>query len=216
MVMSAGKLGSHRAITSGTYSVYQCTTGNYAKAVINVIGELTGEASVKLFISPTNSPLATHTIHLDNLNSIKKGFTRTGIILKSDEWISYSTTAEGVTVTVSGVEYPTDGKEVSANQLISTDTEVLLYECPASTVATINAVVSGTGEAVTSSVVAKLYITNTNASGGSLLMVQNINSGETGFEYSGIILSAGQKLVMVTTNIIGNIATKVHGFTRAA
>lgn len=216
MVMSVGKLGSHRAITLGTYPVYQCPTGNYVKAVINVIGEVVGEAKVRLFISPTNSPTATHTIHLDNINSIKKGFTRTGIILKSDEWLSYSTSVEGITVTISGVEYPTDGMEVSSSQLVTTDTETLLYECPTDTVATINATVSGTGEAVTSSVLSKLYITNTNASGGSLLMVQNINSGETGFEYSGIILSAGQKLVMVTTNITGNIATKVHGFTRAA
>lgn len=214
--MSAGKLGSHRAITSGIFPVYQCPTGNYTKAVVNVIGELSGEAKIKLFISPTNSPTEVNTIQLESLNSIKKGFTRTGVILKSDEWLSYSTSAEGITVTVSGVEYPTDSKEIGNSQLLSTNTEVILYECPASTVATVNITVTGTGGVSASSATTRLYITTTNASGGSLLMIQDINSGETGFEYSGIILSAGQKVVMVTTNIVGNIAARVHGFTRVA
>ena len=213
--MSAGKLGAHRAITSGTYPVYQCPVNNYAKVVVSVIGEVVGEARVKLYISPTNSPLVTHTIQLDNINSIKRGFSRSNIVLKSGEWLSYSTTSEGVTVTVSGIEYPTDNKEIGASQVVNSDTEVVLYECPVDSVATINAVITGTGELVNSAALAKLYITNTNASGGSLLMVQNINSGETGFEYSGIILSSGQKLVLVTSSTVGNIATRVHGFTRS-
>ena len=216
MVMSAGRLGFHKSISAGTYNVYECPAGSYANVVINVIAEVTGSVAIKLFSSPTNTPINTHTIQVESVNSIKNGFTRANIILSAGEWVSYETTGGGVTVTVTGIEYTSNSKEIVDVQLLTTNTEVVLYECLTDNVATINATVTGTGEAITSSSTNKLYLSTTNASGGSLLMASNINSSKTGFEYTGIILSAGQKLILVTSNIVGNIATRVHGCRRDA
>lgn len=214
MVMSEGMLGFHKSITSGTFNVYQCPIGKYAKVIINVAAEVVGNVDCTLQISPTSAPLDEHTFQKENLNSVNNGFIRTAVILTSEEWISYTTTAAGVTVTVDGIEFLNNSKEVSENLLVNANTETVLYEAPTDETVTINTTVSGVLSGLVNSATTKLYVSATNASGGSLLLVNSINAGRTGYEYSGLVLTSGQKLILVTTNIVGNLAVRVHGFRR--
>lgn len=212
--MSSGRLGYHKALTAGVNNVYQCPDGYYSKIVVNVVGDITGSAKVKLFISPTNTPLDTHVVQVENLNSVNNGFIRSAVIMSSGEWLSYYSSVSNITVSVNGVELPTNNKEIAIYKSISTNTEEVLYEVANDKVSTINATISSIGDTVSSSSNVKLYVSNTNASGGSLLYNGSVNSSRTGFEYTGLILSSGQKLILVTTNIAGTLSTRVQGFTR--
>ena len=212
--MSEGMLGFHKAITAGTFNVYECPAGKYAKVIINVAADVVGSVGCTLQISPTNTPTDIHTFQRENLNSINNGFIRTAVILTAGEWISYTTTDAGITVTVDGIEYITNSKEVSDKLLISTNTETVLYEAPASETVTINTTISGVLSGTVNSATTKLYLSTTNASGGGLILLNTINAGRTGYEYSGLMLTSGQRLILVTTNLVGNLAVRVHGFRR--
>ncbi len=212
--MSEGMLGFHKSITSGTFNVYQCPVGKYAKVTVNVAADILGSVGCTLFVSPTSTPTDEHTFQKESLNSISNGFTRTAVILNSGEWLSYATTAAGITVVVDGLEYLTNSKEIAETQIVTTNTEVILYEAPVDEVVTINATVTGIHSGAVNSATAKLYVSTTNASAGALLLANTIGAGKTGFEYSGLMLSSGQKLIMVTTNIVGSLTTRVHGFRR--
>ena len=90
----------------------------------------------------------------------------------------------------------------------------MLYEAPVDETVTINTTVTGVLSGTVNSATTKLYVSTTNVSGGGLLLVNSVNSGRTGYEYSGLVLTSGQKLILVTTNIVGNLAVRVHGFRR--
>ncbi len=212
--MSEGMLGFHKSITSGTFNVYQCPVGKYAKVIINVAADVIGNVDCVLHISPTTMPTDIHTFQKESLNSVNNGFIRTAVILTSEDWLSYTTTAAGVTVTVDGIEFLTNSKEISEQLLVSTNTETVLYEAPVDETVTINTTVTGVLSGTVNSATTKLYVSTTNASGGGLLLVNSVNSGRTGYEYSGLVLTSGQKLILVTTNIVGNLAVRVHGFRR--
>lgn len=212
--MSEGMLGFHKSITAGTFNVYECPAGKYAKVIINVAADISGSVGCTLHISPTNTPTDVHTFQRENLNSINNGFIRTAVILTAGEWLSYTTTSAGVTVTVDGIEFLTNSKEISEQLLISTNVETVLYEAPVDETVTVNATLSGVLSGVVNSATTKLYVSTTNASGGGLILVNTINAGRTGYEYSGLILTSGQKLILVTTNLVGNLAVRVHGFRR--
>ena len=212
--MSEGMLGFHKSITSGTFNVYQCPAGKYAKVIVNVSASVVGNVPCTLQISPTSAPTDVHTFQRENLNSVNNGFIRTAVILTSEEWLSYTTTAAGVTVTVCGIEFVTNSKEISESLLISSNTETLLYETPVDETVTINATVSGVLSGLINSATTKLYVSETNASGGSLLLINSVNAGRTGYEYTGLVLTSGQKLILVTTDLVGNLAVRVHGFRR--
>jgi hypothetical protein len=210
--MSSGKLGSHKAITSGTYNVYEVPADTYAKVVITVVGEISGSSKVKLFVSPTNTPTDIHTIQIENLTTINNGFDRTAIILPAGSWVSYYTSTSGITVTVTGVEYPTNSVEISNTALITTNGEYVLYSTPPDTVACVNAGISGVNAATNDSATTKMYLSTTNASGGSLLVNNTVGGFNTGYEKTGIRLSAGQKVILVVSSLTGQLATRVQGF----
>ena len=213
MVMSEGLLGSHKSITSGTFNVYECPADKYAKVIVNVSADVVGNTGCVLHISPTSTPTEAHTFQKENLNSINNGFIRTAVILTEGEWLSYTTTGAGINISVIGLEYTTNTKEIATTSLVTTNTEVVLYEAPVDETVTINTTVSAAMTGVNSATT-KLYVSSTNASGGTLLVTNNINAGRSGFEYTGLSLSDGQKLILVTTNIVGQLATRVHGFRR--
>lgn len=212
--MSEGMLGFHKSITAGTFNVYQCPVGKYAKVIINVAADIAGNVGCTLQISPTSTPTDIHTFQRENLNSVNNGFIRTAVILTAGEWVSYTTTDAGVTVTVVGIEFLTNSKEISEKYLVIANTETVLYEAPVGETVTINTTVSGVLSGLVNSATTKLYASTTNASGGSLLIVNSVNAGRTGYEYSGLVLTSGQKLILVTTSIVGKLAVRVHGFRR--
>lgn len=210
--MSSGKLGTHKAIASGTYNVYEVPADTYAKVVISVVGEISGSSKVKLFISPTNTPTDTHTIQIENLTTINNGFDRTAIVLPAGSWVSYYTSTSGITVTVTGVEYPTNSLEISNPSLITTNGEFVLYTTPVDTVACVNVGISGVSTTTNDSASTKMYLSTTNASGGSLLVNNAVGGFNTGYEKTGLRLSAGEKIIVVVNNLTGQLATRVQGF----
>lgn len=210
--MSSGKLGSHKAVSSGTYNVYEVPADTYTKAVITVVGEISGSAKIKLFVSPTNSPTDVHTIQIENLTTINNGFDRTAVILPAGSWVSYYTSASGITVTVTGVEYPTNSVEISNPSLITASGEYVLYTTPADTIACVNVGVSGVSTTTNDSASTKMYLSTTNASGGSLLVNNDVGGFNTGYEKTGLRLSSGEKVILVVSNLTGQLATRVQGF----
>ena len=214
MVMSEGMLAFHKSITSGTFNVYQCPAGKYAKVIINVSADVIGNVDCILHISANTMPTDIHTFQKESLNSVNNGFIRTAVVLAAGEWISYTTTAAGVTVIVDGIEFVTNSKEIASQLLIDSNTETVLYTAPVDETVTINTTISGVKTGLVNSANTKLYISSTNASGGGLLISNAINSGRTGYEYTGLVLTSGQKLILVTTDIVGKLSVRVHGFRR--
>lgn len=213
--MSAGRLGFYEAVAGGTYNVYQCPEDKYAKVVINIASsDLTEKNKVVVYVSST-TPVASGVIQVETLNYNFSGFCRTAVVLSENEYVSFSCEQGGVTCSVMGIEYVTNASEISESVLTTTNTEKVLYEVPEGKVSTVNCTVTDIGDTSPTSVKAKLFVSTTTASNGSLIVSKTLNSKQSGFEYGGLILQAGQKLILSTSNISGSIATRVHGFTRS-
>lgn len=212
--MSAGKLGSNKSTGVGTYNVYQVPPDTYAKVVVSVCAEISGSAKIKLFVSPTSTPANIHTIQIENVTTVSSGFDRTALILKAGEWVSFYTDSSDITVSVNGVEYPSNASEISTQSLITANGEYLLYTASEDKVAAVNVGLSGVNTLSTDSCSCKLYISTTNASGGTLIVNSTIGGFNTGYEKTGVVLKSGEKIIAVISGMTGNISSRVQGFER--
>ena len=148
---------------------------------------------------------------------------RLEILPSATQCVKCSTTGKkaGVTVTVVGLEFVTNTKEIKSTFALLANNEFVLYEAPVGETATINTTVTSrlgglpTDQRV-GSATTKLYVSTTNASGGRLLLTNSRNAGRTGYEYSGLVLTSGQKLILVSSNLSGQLICRVHGFRRDA
>lgn len=211
--MASGRLGAHTSSGAGTNNVYTCPTGKTAEVNVNVLTTSIDGAVVSLFISPTGTPSAQHTIQYEKLSVISNGFERTAIILKAGEVLSYKTSTANTTVVVSGVEYTSLSNEIGVETLITTNTETVVYDNAAAKASTVNLSVSLPEGAIIDTVVVKVYTSNSNAASGYPLLSTTLRAnGTTGFEKSGLPIASTEKLIIVTTGISGQLAVRVHGY----
>lgn len=213
--MASGRLGANTSSGSGTITLYTTPVGKTTEASITVYNGGSGQAKVTLFRSPTGSPLATHTIQLEVLD-VNASFERTAVILAEGENICYKTDVAGVTAVVNGVEYSSLTNEVLQQELITTNTETVIYSNAGAKAGTINISVSLVdGSLVGDTATCSIYTSTTNAAGGyPMHKLTLINNGTSGFEKTGFPISTTDKVIMITTGIIGRVATTVSGYSK--
>jgi hypothetical protein len=213
--MAFGRLGAaNSTLGGGTYNVYQVPTGKIAKVSITVASSLI-EDNVKIFISPTNTPTDEHVIHSERFDTDVTGVERTAVILLAGEWVSFSSTDEGTSCVVNGIEYDADGFEISDSGLISTNAETVLYTAPSLKQSVVNLTVTLTDNSETDICSTKLYISSGTASTGYLYNNLTLRFAEiVGYERTAIPLKAGDKLILVSDDISGTVSYRLHGYER--
>jgi hypothetical protein len=215
--MASGRLGASISSGTTTTNVYEVPSGKTAEVSVTVYNGAASSAisKVTLFISPTGTPSATHTIQLDTLAS-NNGYERTALVLGAGEFISYKTDKNGVSVTVNGVEYTSNSNEIKQQELITTNTETVIYANAGAKAGTVNISVSlADGSALSDTATCTLYVSPTNAAGGYPIHKYTITgSGITGFEKTGLPISTTDKVILVTTGIVGQVATTTSGYSK--
>lgn len=213
--MAFGRLGAVNSTAGGgTYNVYTCPTGKIAKVSITIATTLL-EDNVKIFISPTITPTDAHVVHSEKFDTEVTGVERTAIVLVAGEVVSFLSEEEGTTCIVNGIEYEADTFEMSDSGVIATDTETILYTTPVGKQAVVNITALLTNNAATDICDTKLYISSSNAAGGFLYNNLVLRFGEiTGYERTAIPLKAGDKLILVTSDLSGSVSYRLHGYER--
>lgn len=215
--MASGRLGASVSSGTSTTNVYTVPVNTTAEVNVNVYnGAVSGAvAKVTLFRSPTGTASATHTIQLDTIAS-NSGYERTALVLGAGEVISYKTDKTGVSVVVNGVEYVSNSNEIKQQELITTNTETVIYSNAGAKAGTVNISVSmADGSALSDTATCTLYISPTNAAGGYPIHRYTITgSGITGFEKTALPISTTDKVILVTTGIVGQVATTVSGYSK--
>jgi len=213
--MASGRLGAHISSGAGTYTVYTVPVGKTAELNINVFNNSGAVNKVTLFRSPTGTPSATHTIQLDSID-LDSGYERTAIVLSAGEYICYTTDRAGTNVLVSGVEYDSLSNEIIQQELITTNTETVIYSNSGADAGTVNITVSlADGSAISDTVTCTLYVSATNAASGYRLNKEMLTvSGVSGFEKTGFTIASTDKIILVTTGIVGEVATTVSGYSK--
>lgn len=215
--MASGRLGA--SISSGTTAtnIYTVPSSTTAEVNVNVYNGAASSAIAKvtLFRSPTGTPSATHTIQLDTIAS-NSGYERTALVLGAGEVISYKTDQNGVVVVVNGIEYVSKSNEIKQQELITTNTETVIYSNSGAKAGTVNISVSLVdGSVLSDTTTCSLYISSSNAAGGYQIHKYTITgSGITGFEKTGLPISTTDKVILVTTGIVGQVATTVQGYSK--
>ena len=213
--MATGTLATHKSNTSGTFNVYTVPTGKTTEATVSVVNHSGVSATVVLYVSPTNSPTDIHTIQVDTLNTANYGYERVPLILKAGEVVSYSTTTSGVDVIVSGIEYASASNEIKVQQLITTNTETVIYDNSVAKAGTVNVCVSIVSNLIADECFVEMYVSTSDATNGYKILQQKLQrTGVTGIEKAGLPISSTDKIILVTTNIVGSVATRVAGYTK--
>ena len=213
--MATGKLGASTSSGAGTAIAYVVPTGKTAELNITVYNGGIGQAKVTLFLSPTGTPSATHTVQLEVMQ-VDASFERTAIILPAGWNVCYKTDIAGVTVVVNGAEYTSKTNEILTQSLITTNTETVVYNNAAAKAGTVNISVSLVdGSAVSDTVTCKVYTSTSNAAGGyPMHKLTLIGSGTSGFEKTGFNISTTDKIIIVTTGIVGQVASSIWGYSK--
>lgn len=213
--MASGRLGSHTSSGAVTYDLYEVPSGKSAEVNVNVYNNSGGIAKVTLFRAPTGTPSATHTIQVDSI-PLGESYQRTALVLFAGEHLMYKTDVAGVTVVVSGVDYTSNANVVKQQDLITTNTETVIYANGGAKATACNVTVSLVdGSAISDTATCTLYVSTTNAAGGyPLSKTLLIGSGVTGIEYSGLYVSSTDKIILVTTGLVGQVGTTVSGYTK--
>jgi len=213
--MASGRLGAHISSGAGVNDVYTVPSGKTAEVSINVFNNTGTVNNVTLFRSPAGTPSATHTIQLDKI-TLNSGYERTALVLKAGEVISYRTDGSGTNVVVSGVEYNSNLNEIREQTLITTNTETVIYANTIAKAGTVNISVSLVdGSSPADTVTCKLYVSSSNAAGGYQIHYATLNgNGTTGFERTALPISSTDKIILVTTGIVGQVATTISGYTK--
>lgn len=213
--MASGRLGAHTSSGSGTYTVYTVPAGKTAEVNITVYNNSGLINKVSLFRSPTGTPSATHTVQLDTI-SIAEGYERTAFVMKAGEYLCYKTDQAGTNVVVTGLEYATLSNEINSQSLITTNTETVVFSNAAAKAGTVNISVSlADGAAVTDTATVALYTSTSNATSGYILHKKVLTTTDiSGFEKTGFAISTTDKIIVVTTGLIGQVAVTVSGYSR--
>lgn len=213
--MASGRLGQHTSSGAVTYDLYTVPSGKSAEVNVNVYNNSGTVANVTLFRAPTGTPSATHTIQVDAI-PLGESYQRTALVLYDGEHLLYKTDVAGVTVVVSGVDYLTNSNVVKQQELITTNTETTIYTNAGAKATACNITVSLVdGSAVSDTATCTLYVSTTNAAGGYPLSKNVlIGSGVTGIEYSGLYVSSTDKIILVTSGLVGQVSSTVSGYTK--
>jgi hypothetical protein len=213
--MATGTLAAHKSNTSGTFNVYTVPASTTTEATVSVVNHSGVSATVVLYVSPTNSPTDIHTIQVDTLNTANYGYERVPLILKAGEVVSYSTTTSGVDVVVSGVEYVSASNEIKVQQLITTNTETVIYDNSVAKAGTVNICASIISNLIADECFIEMYVSASDATNGYKILQQKLQrTGVTGIEKAGLPISSTDKIILVTTNIVGSVSTRVAGYTK--
>lgn len=209
--MTVGTLGFHTSTGSGTNIVYTVPTGKKAEVSVSVFNKDNSSKTITLFIAKADSPLSSEIIHLETLTSVSNGFERTGLILDQGDRVIYTTTSSNTAVHVRGIETDTSSSVVSVSpSAITTNTTTEIYQASSDCVINFGLSVTSSGSTDTASV--EVYVSKTNVASGVLLHRDLLTSYFTGFERTAVALSSGDKLLVVTTGIIGSVSSRIHGF----
>jgi hypothetical protein len=208
-------LGAHKSSAAGGYNVYTCPTGEMAEVNVSVYNNSSSTNKIVLYRGVNATPVASETIQYNNVLPAS-GYERTAIVLSENEILSYSTDQIGTHIIVHGNEYTKASNEVLQRTLISSSTEVTVYPNSSSKAGTLNCSVCMVGTSVSSdTATVALYLTTSNASSGYLLYKQTLlTSANTGFDKSGIAIGTNDKLVVVTTGVVGSVAVCVSGYSK--
>ncbi len=212
--MSEGILGGHKSTTAGTYNVYEVPTGKVAEVNISLFSDTNATNTVRLYVKPTvaTSPTAVHVVQFERFTNTRSRSERPAVILKAGETVSYYTDNADTHVVVSGIEYDSSSLEFSERTLVTTNTETVLYSVPASKTSVVNCTVTLDGAAGVDTSDIKLYVSNTDAASGYIIQKESLYTSNTsGIERTGLVLTSNQKLILVTSNISGNVISRVHG-----
>jgi hypothetical protein len=213
--MSEGILGSHTSTDAGTFELYEVPVGKYIKANISVCSDTTTANEVVLYISSGLSPLTGDTIQLDTLKSFNRGYDRTAIVMKAGEKLFYKTDSSGTNVIISGFEYDALDEVFAESQLADIDGNYTAYTCGASSTCSVNLVTSLIGTGSTDKATVDVYITKTDIASGVKLQTTNLRrDGITGTGRNGFAVSAGDKIIVTTSGVVGGVAIRAYGFTR--
>lgn len=214
-MMATGTLAAHKSNTSGTFNVYTVPANKTTEATVSVVNHSGVSATVVLYVSPTNSPTDIHTIQVDTLNTANYGYERVPLILKAGEVVSYSTTTSGVDVVVSGIEYASASNEIKVQQLITTNTETVIYDNSVAKAGTVNICASIVSNLIADECFVEMYVSASDATNGYKILQQKLQrTGVTGIEKAGLPISSTDKIILVTTNIVGKVSTRVAGYTK--
>ena len=210
-----GRLGAVVSTAATTYNVYQVPVNTTAEVNVTVYNGSGAVNKVSLFRSPTTTPTAIHTIQFDKI-AVDAGYERTALILQAGDVISFKTDQIGTSVVVSGIEYTSNSNEILQQTLITTNTETVIYSNSGAKAGTVNICVTmADGSALTDTATCKVYVSSSNAAGGYPILKYTISgSSNSGFEKTGQPIATTDKVILVTTGLVGSIATRVAGYTR--
>jgi len=213
--MASGRLGAHISSSASTTSVYNVPTGKTAEVNVTVYNNSGLVNKVSLFRSPTGTPSATHTVQLDTIG-ITEGYERTAFIMKAGEHLCYKTDQAGTNVVVTGVEYDSLANEIHNQVLISTNTETTVFNNTAVKAGTVNISISlADGSAVSDTATVALYTSTSNATSGYILHKKVLTTTDiSGFEKTGFAISTTDKIIVVTTGLVGQVAVTVSGYSK--
>ncbi len=208
-------LGAHKSSAAGTYNVYTCPANKVAEVNVSVYNDSGTTNKVVLYRGTNASPVASETIQYNSIIPTS-GYERTAIVLSENEILSYSTDQIGTHVVVHGMQYDKGSNEVVQRSLISSNTETTVYTNGSSKAGTVNCSVCMVGTSASSdTATVALYLTTSNAASGYLLYKQTLlTSANTGFDKSGIAIGTNDKLVVVTTGVVGSVAVCVSGYSK--
>lgn len=212
--MAFGRLASHKSTGAVTQSVYQVPVGKVFIGNVSVVNNSGTTASVYLYVSPTSTPANDYVVQKDSLTTTNSGYERRAIVAKAGECICYKTDQAGINVVVYGEVEDTASDDFSVTSLITTNTDTTVYPNAGAKDSSVNVSVSITEGTTADIATVELYVTTTNVAGGYLIQKETIRAtSTTGFERSGLAISAADKLIIRTTGIVGSVAVRVSGFT---
>lgn len=209
--MTIGLLGKHTSSSAGTYQLYQVPTGKKAEVEVTVVNQDTVTKQVILFISQLSSPLTKDTIHFENLTGVTNGFQRTALVLKAGDRVFYTTTASNTAVSVKGIVTDDDSEVVSDSaNIISSNTITDVFTSTSGSCVTLTSSLTTGSNSDTGYL--EVYVTPSTPVNGVLIYKGTLTSTNSGFELPAVALTSGDKIVIVSTGVSGNIATHIHGF----
>lgn len=213
--MAAGRLGAHISGSAGTYAVYTVPSGKTAEVNVTVYNDSGLVNKVSLFRAPTGTPSATHTVQLDTLE-LMGGYERTAFVMEAGEYLCYKTDQIGTHVVVTGVEYTSTSNEIKDQTLITTNTETVVYSNAVAKAGTVNISISlADGSAASDTATVALYTSTSNAASGYILHKKTLTTTDiSGFEKTGFAISTTDKIIIVTTGLVGQVAVTVSGYTK--
>lgn len=212
----SGILGSVKTTMAGEYLLYTVPAGKVFEGSVFVCSLSPASTKVVLYITPTTTVVEAGVVQLNTLTPLERFYERKNITLSEGESVQISTDGGDIHATLTGILRDSSGLSFRANALITSNTETAVYTVGSGKTNSVSVTVSLVGAAPLEKSDITIYTSPSNAANGKALKKLKLESDAvTGLQFGGIFLTSGDKIVVVTENIVGKVAVRVDGFERS-